>query len=184
MKWNVYCFQCISLLTSWLSLVLYIYSFSYNYKSDFSISAAFLLFSHSVTSDSLQPHEWQHAWLPYPSLTPGVRSNSSIELVMLSNHLILCRPLLLLPSIFPSIKVFSISWLFAAGGQSIRASVSVLPMSIEGWFPLGLTGLIYLLSKQLSRVFSNTRVQKQQYFSGQPSLWSTSDIRTWLLEKP
>ena len=108
----------------------------------------------------------------------------SIELVMLSNHLILCRPLLLLPSIFPSIKVFSISWLFAAGGQSIRASVSVLPMSIEGWFPLGLTGLIYLLSKQLSRVFSNTRVRKQQYFSGQPSLWSTSDIRTWLLEKP
>ena len=77
---------------------------------------------------------------------------------MPSNHLILCCPLLLLPSIFPSIRVFSMSQLFTSGGQYIgaSASASVLPMNIQGWFPLGLTGLISLLSKGLSRVFSKT----------------------------
>ena len=70
--------------------------------------------------------------------------------VMPSNHLILCCPLLL-PSIFPSIRVFPMSWLFASGGQNIRASASVLLMNVQGWFPLGLTGLISLLSKELLR---------------------------------
>ena len=81
---------------------------------------------------------------------------------------------------------FPVSWLFASGGQSIGASVSasVFPMKIQGWFPLGLTGLISLQSKGLSRVFSNTRVQKHQFFSAQPSLWSSFHIHTWLLEKP
>ena len=89
----------------------------------------------------------------------------SIESVMPSNHLILCRPLLLLPSIFPSIRVSS-SQFFTSGGQSIGASVSpsVLPMNIQSWFPLGLTGLVSLQSKGLSRVFSNTIVQKHQFF--------------------
>ena len=78
------------------------------------------------------------------------------------------------------------SWLFASGGQSIRvsASASILPMSIQCWYPLGLTGLISLQSKGLSRVFSSTAVQKHQFFSAQPSLWSNSHMHTWLLEKP
>ena len=92
---------------------------------------------------------------------------------------------LFLPSIFPSIRVFSKSWLFASGGQSIgaSASASVLPKSIQCWFPLGLTGLISLLSKGLSRVFSST-IQRHPFFGTQPSLWSSSHIHTWILEKP
>ena len=94
----------------------------------------------------------------------------SIELVMSSNHLVLYHPLLLLPSTFPSIRVFFLmSRLFVLGGQSIRASASVLLMNIQGWFPLGLTGLISLQSKGLSRVFSNTTAQKHQFFSVQLS---------------
>ena len=73
------------------------------------------------------------------------------------------------------------SWLFALGDQSIGALVSVLLMNIQGWFPLGLTDLISLLSKGLSRVFSSTTLSKHQFFSTQPSLWSNSHIRTWLL---
>ena len=85
----------------------------------------------------------------------------SIELVMPSNHLVLCHPLLFLPSIFPVSGSFLMSWLFASGGQSIgaSASTSVLPMTIQDWFPLRLTGLITLQSKRLSRVFFITTVQ-------------------------
>ena len=122
-----------------------------------------------VVSNSLQPHELQHTSLPCPSLSPGVCSKFiSIDSVMLSNHLILCLPLLLLPSIFPSIKVFSSekTW----GGQSTEASASVLPMNIQGWFLLGLTGLISLQSKGLSRVFSSTTIRKYQFFVTQPSI--------------
>ena len=77
------------------------------------------------------------------------------------------------------------SQLFISGGQSTEASASasVLPMNIQGWFPLGLTGLISLLSKRLSRLFFSTTLQKHQFFSTQPSLWSNSHIHTWLLEK-
>ena len=109
----------------------------------------------------------------------------SIESMMLSNHLILCYPLLLWPSIFPRIKVFSMSQLFTSGGQSIgvSASASVLPMNIQGLFPLGLTGLISLLSKGHLRVFTSTTVRKHQFFGTQPSLWSSSHIHTQLLEK-
>ena len=110
----------------------------------------------------------------------------SIESVMPSNHLILCRPILLLPSIFPSMTVFSMSQLFASGGQSIgvSASASVLPMNIQDWFHLGWAGWISLQSKGLSRVFSNTTVQKHQFFSTQPSSQSNSHIHTWPQEKP
>ena len=89
----------------------------------------------------------------------------SIKSVMPSNHLILCYPLLLLPSIFPIIRSFTLSRLFTSSGQSIGASASttVLPINIQGWFPVGLTGLISLQSKRLSRVFSNTTVQKHQF---------------------
>ena len=105
----------------------------------------------------------------------------SIELVMPSNYLIFCYPLLLLPSIFPSIRVFSnelalcIKW-----GQTIgvSASTSVLPMNTQGWSPLGWTGWISLQSKGLSRVFSNTTVQKDQFFGSQPSSQSNSHIHT------
>ena len=110
----------------------------------------------------------------------------SIESVMLSNHLILCWPLLLLPSVFPSIRIFSSGSALHIGGQSTgaSASASVLPMNIQGWFPLGLTGLISLQSKGLSRVFSNTTVQKHQFFGAQLSSQSNSHIHTWPLEKP
>ena len=110
----------------------------------------------------------------------------SIKLVIPSNHLILCRLLLLLPSVFPSIRVFSNESLFASGGQSIGASISasVLPMNIQDWFPLELTGLISSQSKGLSRAFFNTTVQKHPFFGIQPSLLSNSHIHRWLLEKP
>ena len=102
----------------------------------------------------------------------------SIELVMPSNHLILCHPLLL-PS-FPASGSFPMNQLFASGDQSFgaSASTSVLPMNTQDWFPLGLTGWI-LQSKGLSRVFSNTTVQKHQFFGAQLSLWSNSHIHIW-----
>ena len=97
-----------------------------------------------------------------------------------TNHLILCCPLLLLPSIFLASESFTMGWLFASSGQIIgaSASASVLPMNIQGWFPLGLTGLISLWSKGLSRVSST--VQNHQFFGTQ----SVSDIHIWLLETP
>ena len=96
----------------------------------------------------------------------------SIESVMPSHHLILCHPLLLPPSVFPSITVFSSESVLRIGGQSIgvSASASVLPMNIQDWFPLAWTGWISLLSKGFSRVFSNTTVQKHQFFGTQLSL--------------
>ena len=107
------------------------------------------------------------------TISQSLHKRMSIELVMPSNHLILCHPLLL-PSVFPSIRVF------ASGGQSIGASTSasVLPMNIQGWFSSGLTGLISLLSKGLWRVFTNTTIQKHQFFGPQPSLWSNLHICT------
>ena len=92
---------------------------------------------------------------------------------------------ILLPSVFPSIRCSPKSQLFASGGQSmeVSASASVLPMNIQDWFPLGLTGCISLQSKGLSRIFSNTTVPKHQFFGTQPSLWSNSHFHAWLLEK-
>ena len=97
----------------------------------------------------------------------------SIELVMPSNHVILCCPLFL-PQSFPAPRSLPMSQLFASGGQSIGVSALLLPMNIQDWFPLGLIGLISLLSKGLSRVFSSSTVQKHQFFSVQPSLQSNS----------
>ena len=110
----------------------------------------------------------------------------SIESLMSSNHLILCRPLPFLPSIFPSIRAFQMSQLFVSGGQNIgvSASTSVLPMKTQDSFPFGWTGWISLQSKGLSRIFSNTTVQKHQLSGSQLSLWSISHNHTWPLEKP
>ena len=107
----------------------------------------------------------------------------STELMMISNHFILCRSSSC-SQFFPASWSFPMSHLFTSGGQSIGASASVLPIIIQGRFPLGLTGLISLLSKGLSRVFSSTTVQKHQFFGVHPSLWSNSHIHTGLLEKP
>ena len=100
----------------------------------------------------------------------------SNESVRPSNHLILCHPFFSCLQFFPASKSFPVSQFFAAGDQSIRASASasVFPMNIQGGFLLGLTGLISLLSKGLSRIFSKTTVQKHQFFGTQPSLWSNS----------
>ena len=123
--------------------------------------------------------------LPVHHQLPSSPKHKSIESVMPSNHLILCCPLLLLPSIFPSIRVFSnesdlhIRW----PNIGVSASASVLPKNIQDWFPLGWTGWISLKSKELSRVFSNTTVQKHQFLGTQLSLWSNSHIHTWPLEK-
>ena len=122
-----------------------------------------LLFSLSVVSDSLWPHGLQHARLPCPSPSPGACSNSCP-----SNQW--CYPTILSSVVpfssclqsFPASGSFPMSWLFTSRGQSIgaSASASVLPMNIQGWCLLGLSGLISLQSKGLSRVFSNTTVQK------------------------
>ena len=110
---------------------------------------------------------------------------TSIESVMPSSHLILCCPLLLLLPIPPSISIFQ-SQLFAWGGQSIGVSAlaSVLPKDTQDWSPSEWNGWISLLSKGLSRVFSNTTVQKHQFFSTQLSSKSKSNIHTWPQEKP
>ena len=110
----------------------------------------------------------------------------SIKSVKPSNHLILYHPLLSLTSIFPESGSFPMSQFFASGSQSIGASVSasVLPMDILDWFPLGVTGWISLHSKGLLRVFSNTTIQKHQFFHTQLSLWFSSHIHIHLLEKP
>ena len=135
-------------------------------------------------SNSLPPYGLQHARLPCSSLCSRVLKLMSIEFVMPSIHFILCSPVLLLPSIFPSIRVFSNKSALCIRWPKYW-SFSISPsMNIEDSFPLGLTGLISLLSKGLPRVFSNSTVQKHQFFGTQLSLWSSSHIYTWLLEKP
>ena len=111
---------------------------------------------------------------------------TSTESVMPPNQLILCHPLLLLLSIFPRIRIFSNESGLWSGGQSIgvSASTSVLPLYTQDWSPLGWTGWVSLQSKGLSRVFSNTTVQKHQFFCAQLSSQSNSHIHTWPLEKP
>jgi len=141
----------------------------------------------SVVSHTLQSHELQQARLPCPSLFSGVCSNSCPLsrwcYPTISSSVI---PISSCPQSFLESGSFPVSWFFASGGQSIGAlaSASVLLMNIQGWFPLGLTGLISLLSKGLLRVFSNTTIRKHQFFGTQPSLWSSSHIHTWLLKKP
>ena len=143
--------------------------------------------SRSVVSDSLRPHGLQHTRPPCPSPTPGVYSNSC-PLSWWCHSTILSSVVPFSSSLqsFPASGSFQMSQFFASHGQSIIVSalISVLPMNIQDWFPLGWTGWISLQSKGLSRVFSNTTVQKHQFFSTQFFLWSNSHIHTWPLEKP
>ena len=138
-------------------------------------------FSLSVVSDPLRPHESQHVRPPRSiAISQSLLKLMSIESVMPSNHLILCHPLLLLPSTFPSIRVFSNSQFFASGGQrtGVSALASFPPKKSEGRSPSEWTGWISLQSKELSGVFSNTTVQKHQFFGAQPSSQSNSHIHT------
>ena len=165
-----------------------------NIQGGFTLGFIGLIFLQSSQSIQLLSHvrlfvtPWTAAHQASLSVTSSwsLLRLMSIELVMPSNHLILCCPLLLPPTIFPALGSFPLSPFFTSGGQNIEVSVSasVLPMNIQDWFPLGLTGLISLQSKGLSRVFFNTAVQKHQFFGAQLSLWSNSHTHIWLLEKP
>ena len=141
--------------------------------------------SHSIVSGSLWPHGLQHARLPCPSLTPGACSNSCpLSWWCHPTISLSVAPFSSCPQSFPASGSFQMSQFFASGGQSIGASASVLPVNIQDWLPSGLNSFISLQSKGLSTVFSNTTVQKHQFFGTQLSLWSSFHIHTWLLEKP
>ena len=156
-------------------------------SSLFFTSLSSVQFSHSVVSDSLRLHELQHARPPCPSPTPRVYSNSC----PLSRW---CHPAISssvvpfssCPQSLPASESFSMSQPFTWGGQSIgvSASASVLPTNTQDWSPWGWTGWTSLQSKGFSRVFSNTTVQKHQFFGVQLSSQSNSHIHTWPQEKP
>ena len=144
-------------------------------------------FTHSVVSDSLQPHELPHTRPPCPSPAPGVHSNSHPSSPWCHSAIASSVvPFSSCPQSLPASGSFPMSHLLAWGGQSIgvSASASVLPMNIQDWSPLGWTGWISLQSKGLSRGFFNTTVQKHQFFGTQLSSQSNSHIHTWPLEKP
>ena len=157
------------------------------YTESFHLKFSSVQFSHSVVSDSLWPHELQHARPPCPSPTPEVYPNPcslswwcypiiSFSVIPFSSR----------PQSFPASESFQMSQLFASGGQSfgVSASTSVLPVNTQDWSPLRWTGWTSLQSKGLSSIFSNTTVQKHQFFSAQLSSQSNSHIHTWPLEKP
>ena len=168
----------------------FIHSFTYSFQS---LSTKFFHedrsdhISRSVMSNSLRPHESQHSRPPCPSPTPRARSDSH----PLSQW---CHPAISssvvpfssCPQSLPASESFPMSQLFTWGAQStgVSALTSFLPMKTQDWSPLEWTAWMSLQSKGLSRVFSNTTVQKHQFFSAQPSDgWSNSHIHTWLLEK-
>ena len=158
-------------------------------------------FSHSVVSDSLRPHESQYARSPCPSPTPGVHSNSCPSSrwchLAISSSVV---PFSSCPQSLPASESFPMSQIFTWGGQSTRVSAlaSFLPKNTQDWSPLGWTGWISLQSKGLSRVFSNTTIQKHQFFGTQlysqsnshiinnknnkSQLWHTNSI--WLVPLP
>ena len=144
-------------------------------------------FSRSVMSNSLRPQESQHTRPPCPSPTPGVHSNSCPSSrwchPAISSSVV---PFSSCPQSFPASESFPMSQLFAWGSQSISVSAlaSFLPKKYQGWSPLEWTGWTSLQSKGVSRVFSNTTVQKHQFFGAQPFSQSNSHIHTWPLEKP
>ena len=165
---------------SWIFMCLS-FSWAWNKTTFLNIHCPSVKFNHQVMSNSLWPHGKQHARLPCPSPTPGACSNScplsqwchpstSSSVIPFSSFL----------QSFPASGSFPMSQFFSSGGQSIGVSASApaLPMTIQDWFPLGLTSLISLLSKGLLRVSSSTQ------FKSISSLWSNSYILTWLQEKP
>ena len=143
-------------------------------------------FSHSVMSDSLWPHEPQHTRPPCPSPSPRVHSNSRPSSLWCHPAISSVVPFSSCPQSLPASGSFPMSQLFAWGGQTtgVSALASFLPKNTQGWSPSECTGWISLQSKGLSRVFSNTTVQKHQFFSAQLSSQSNSHIHTWPLEKP
>ena len=147
----------------------------------------FCTFSRSVVSDSLRAHESQHTRPPCPSPTPGVHSDlrpsSQWCHPAISSSVV---PFSSCPQSLPASESFPVSQLFTRGGQSteVSALASFLPKKSQGLSPSEWAGWISLQSKGLSRVFSNTTVQKHQFFSTQLSIQSNSHIHTWLLEKP
>ena len=154
---------------------------------EYALRVSSVQFSRSVVSDSLRPHESQHARPPRPSPTPRVHSDSRPSSQWchpaISYSVI---PFLFCPQSLPASESFPMSQLFAWGGQStgVSAWASFLPKKSQGWSPSEWTGWISLQSKELSRVFSNTTVQKHQFFGTQLSSQSNSHIHTRLLEKP
>ena len=186
-------YNCSSL---WLTFVSCIFYHSLAFNLSLSLYLKWLSWTQhmvqfcSVTQSCLilcNPNRLQHARLPCTSPTPRACSNSyslswwchptiSTSVIPFSSCL----------QFFPTTGSILMSQLFISGGQSIGASSSAsdLPMNVQDWFPLGLTGLITFQSKGLSRVFSNTTVQKHQFFGIQPSLWSNSHIHAWVLGKP
>ena len=154
-----------------------------NQSKDMSVSQ----FSYSFLSNSLRPHESQHARPPCPSPTPrlhsDLRPSSQWCHAAISSSVV---PFSSCPQSLPASESFPMSQHFAWGGQStgVSALTSFLPKKSQGWSPSEWTGWISLQSKGLSRVFSNTTLQKHQFFSAQPSSQSNSHIRTWLQEKP
>ena len=176
-EWKIYIVPCISLLkVIWFLCAVQVWG-----------QLVFVVIQLLSVSDSLPPNGLQHPRLPCPSLSPRVCSNTcpssrscyptiSSSVVAFSSCL----------QSFPASGAFPVNWLFTSGGQSTGASgsASVLPMNIQGWFPLERTGWISLQSKGLSRVFSSIRVWKHQFFGAQLYLWPNSHIHMWLLEKP
>ena len=152
-----------------------------------SVQFSSVQFSRSVVFNSLWPHESQHTRPPCPSPTPGVHSDSRSSSQWchpaISSSVV---PFSSCPQSLPASESFPVSQPFTWGGQStgVSASASVLPMNTQDWSPLGWTGCNSLQSKGLSRVFSNTTVQKHQFFGAQPSSQSNSHIHTWPQEKP
>ena len=150
-------------------------------------NALLLLFSHPVVSDSLWPHWLQLVRPPCPSPCPEI-CPSSCPLHWWCHPVISSSDALssFSPQSFPALGTFPMSWLFTPGNQNTgaSASASALPLSIHGWFPLRLTGLISLLSRGLLGVFSSTTVWRHQFFGILPSLPSSSLNRTWPLGRP
>ena len=172
---------------SWWELIQACHESDDSFSLNFTVQFSSVQFSRSVVSDSLRPHESQHARLPCPSPTPGVHSNSHPSSwwchPAISSSVV---PFSSWPQSLPASESFPMSQLFAWGGQStgISASASFLPTNTQDWSPSEWTGWISLQSKGLSRVFSNTTVQKHQFFGAQLSSPSNSHIHTWPLEKP
>ena len=171
-----------SFLISASLILLYITLYSVNFWllhiNEIIQHLSFSVWLISLQSVQLVSHVWLFAtlWTAAHQASLSITSSwsllklISIESLMPSNCLILCCPLLLLPSVFPSSRVFSREWVLHIRWPKIGASASVLPMNIQDWFPLGLTGLISLQSKGLWRVFPDTTVQKNQFFGAQLSL--------------
>ena len=141
--------------------------------------------SRSVVSNSLWPYELQHSTSLSITNSQSSLRFMSIESLMPSSHLILCLPLLLMPSIPPSIRVFSNESTHRMRWPKYWSfSFSIIPSKEQDRSPLEWTGWISLQSKGLSRVFSSTTIWKHQFCGGQPFLWFNAHIHTWLLEKP